>query len=273
MAWHHAVSSAMKDSMFRFLAMCIVALVAAGCSQDQLLQKFSTPADQAEAKAFIGKLRARDYTAIEKAMGPSLKSDTLRPALVAMADLFPAGDPKSVKLVGAHVNYDAGGTTVNSTFEYDFGSKWFLINVAMLRKENTRTIAGLNMVSEPAPLESQNRFALAGKSLLHYAVLAAAIFSALLVLASLVACIRTTMPGRKWPWIVFILFGFGRFAINWSSGEWNFAPLYFQLFGASASEAIYGPWIISVSLPVGAIAFLFRKRKLRMAAALAGHAA
>jgi hypothetical protein len=35
-----------------------------------------------------------------------------------------------------------------------------------------------------------------------------------------------------------------------------------QLFSASATAAYFGPWIVSVSLPVGAVLFLIKRRKL-----------
>ena len=68
------------------------------------------------------------------------------------------------------------------------------------------------------------------------------------------------LRGRKWPWILFILFGFGNLAVNWSTGEFGFSTLAIQMFSASASATPHGPWIISISLPLGAVCFLiFRK--------------
>jgi hypothetical protein len=61
---------------------------------------------------------------------------------------------------------------------------------------------------------------------------------------------------RKWLWVLFILAGVGKFAVNWTSGEWGIAPLSLQLLSASAVASLYGPWILSFSLPLGAIVFL-----------------
>jgi len=56
-----------------------MALVA--CSQDELLQKFSSPEDQATAKGYIDQLRARKYDEIEKALDPSIRTASMRETL------------------------------------------------------------------------------------------------------------------------------------------------------------------------------------------------
>jgi Phospholipase_D-nuclease N-terminal len=93
-------------------------------------------------------------------------------------------------------------------------------------------------------------------------VLAAAAAAPLFTLYALIVCIRTKIERRKWLWILFILFGFGRFMVNWTTGSWDFHIFYAQLLSASAGAAFFGPWIISVSLPVGAVFFLSRRKKL-----------
>lgn len=258
--------------MMRLFATLVLLLILSACSQDDLLQKFSSPADQAKAQACIKQLRSHDYESIERAMDETLKGPATRDTLAAMAARIPAGEPSSVKLVGAHVAKSAEGTVVNSTFEYQFGSQWFLINAAMREHAGTRKIVGLNVVPLAGSLESQNRFSLSGKTWLHYLVLGAAVLSALITLAALVACVRTTFQRRKWLWVLFVLFGLGKLDLNWSTGEWSVTPIALQLFSAGATSQFYGPWIVSVALPVGAICFLFRRRRRARAPVAAGDA-
>ena len=89
---------------------------------------------------------------------------------------------------------------------------------------------------------------------------------------------RTKMRKRKWLWIISSsLIGIGKVTMNWSTGKlsliqetvnatgghsYNFDFLSFQLFGASAFAQPYGPWILSVSLPFGAILFLLKRKSL-----------
>ena len=89
---------------------------------------------------------------------------------------------------------------------------------------------------------------------MQYAILCAAIGAALISLYALVLCIRTKLPGRKWPWVVFILLGIGKVWVNWKTGEQGVTPLSVQLFSASSFSAMY--WIVSASVPLGALAFL-----------------
>lgn len=239
----------------------VLALVAlTACSQEELLQKFSSPEDQATAKSYIDHLRARNFDQIEKALDSSIRTADIRDRLEKMAALLPNQEPTSVKVVGAHSFSTPDAKTVNTTFEYNFGEKWLLANVAVREKQGTKTIVGFNVNPMSQSLEAQNRFTLVGKSANHYSVLTAAIGVTLLTLYALVICVKTKFPKRKWLWVLFILVGFGKLAINWTTGEWSVAPLSVQLFSAAAMAPLYGPWTVAVSLPLGAIVFLFLKR-------------
>jgi hypothetical protein len=238
--------------------------VLVGCNQEELLQKFSTPEDQAVAKGYIDHLRARNFQEIEKAIDPSIRSPDLRDTLTTMAGFIPAGEPNSIKLVGAQRHTAPAATLVNTTFEYNFGDKWLLANVAIQDKNGAKTIVGFNVNPIPQSLESLNRFALSGKSGIQYLVLGAAIAVVLVSLYSLILCVRTKPLRRKWLWILFILFGFGKIAVNWTTGEWAIDLPAVQLLSASAFAPLYGPWTIAVSIPVGALAFLYYSRSHRV---------
>lgn len=129
-------------------------------------------------------------------------------------------------------------------------------------KNGFKTIVGMNILPQPASLEEQNRFTLSGKEAIQYIVLGFGVGSVLLSLYSLIVCIRTKLPRRKWPWILFIIFGFGQLVVNWTTGEWGIVPIAVQLFSFSASAPLYGPWTISTSMPLGAILFLLYRARL-----------
>ena len=196
----------------RHVAYLFALILLCGCSQESLLQKFSSVQDQAIAKSYIDKLRTRDFDAIENAADQSIKSPTLRNTLVQMANQIPNQEPTSVKLVGAKTFHMASTTTVNTTFEYKFGPKWLIANVAIQDKKGVKTIVGFNVNPEPSSLESQNRFSLFGKSAVQYCALSAAIAAALLTLYSLIVCIRTKLSGKN---------GRGFFSSSWASEKWR----------------------------------------------------
>ena len=74
-----------------------------------------------------------------------------------------------------------------------------------------------------------------------------------------------TPSGLYRLWIIFILFGLGPLSLNWTTDQIGFSLLSFLLFSGSAmASSIYSPWIISVSLPVGAVLFWIFRNKLRL---------
>jgi hypothetical protein len=77
---------------------------------------------------------------------------------------------------------------------------------------------------------------------------------------ALVTCVRTTVTPTKWLWILLILPGVGKVSVNWTTGDWQVMPLAIQLLSASALSSRYGPWVVAVSFPLGAILFLLRRR-------------
>jgi hypothetical protein len=248
-------------------ALIFLGLLGAACSQEELIQKIAPPAQQDIARAYIEKLRSHDFADIEKAADPSIAKDLKPDLLEKMASFIPVGAPTSVKLVGANqfISKEAG-TMLNLTYEYQFGEKFLLINVARKTKDGADTIVGFRVQPLSASLEAQNRFSLKNKGALQYSVLTAAIATTIFTLVALVVCIRTKIR-RKWLWILFILFGFGKVMVNWATGQWGFSLLTLQLLSASATADYSGPWIIGVSLPVGAAIFLSRRKDLALAPA------
>lgn len=243
----------------RHFIVVLSALLLLGCSQQQMLQKFSTPADQAVAEAYISDLQARRFDAIEKDLDPSIKTPDVHATLVRMAGFFPAGAPTSIKLVGAHRMYSPAGVQTSTSFEYRWGDKWLLCSIAIQKTKTTITILGFNINPEKESLEDQTRFTLAGKSPAQYAILAGAVLAFSLTLYALVICIRTRGLRRKWLWILFILVGFGLLSANWTTGEVGYQLVYITLFSAGAFAPLYGPWTITMSAPVGAMVFLWRR--------------
>lgn len=257
----------------RLLLIFTLLLLLVSCDRESMLKKFSSPEDQAAARAYIEQLRAREFGEIEKAMDATVKTPTLHATLEQMAGLIPPGEPSSVKVVGAQTMKTPTATSVNTTFEFDFGGTWLLINVAVKTAGAATTIVGFQVRPEAQPLEVQNRFSLTGKAPIQYIILGAAVLGALLSLYALIVCVRTKVPGRKWPWVLFIIFGVGKASVNWTTGQWAVQLIAVQLFSAAAISALYGPWVISAAVPVGAVAFLAYRRMRLSPSPIAGAAA
>lgn len=235
-----------------------------GCDQASMLKKMTPPEGESVAKNYINLLRQNSFEQIEKDLDQSIKSPDIRNMMVKMAEMIPTREPDSIKVVGSHVFHGPKVSTTNITFEYQFQQKWLLINVATQKKDGVSTIVGFNVNPIPDSMENINKFSLIGKSSLHYTVLVLAVIIPLFSLFALVLCIRTKIEKRKWLWVIFVMFGITCFSIDWTTGQWGFLPINIQFLGAGAFAPAYGPWRIGISLPLGAIIFMLKRKKLSM---------
>jgi hypothetical protein len=249
----------MKRSLYLIGVSLLVIL--SGCDQAALMKKWTPPEDESIAKNYIELLRQGKFDQIEAALDSSLKSPDIRDTFAQMAALVPAGPPESLKVVGSHVFNGPEVSATNLTFEYQFPHQWLLINVATQKKNGVATIIGFHVTPIADSLENINRFTLAGKSGLQYLVLMLAILVPLFSLYVAIRCIRTKDVKRKWLWVIFIAFGVGKLTVNWVTGEWSVMPLAIQIPAGHAFHQLYGPWIVEVFAPLGAISFLLRRRK------------
>jgi hypothetical protein len=241
----------------------LVALLAlVGCDPKELFEK-SVPKEEAEfSKKFLALLQARDFEAIEAKVAPNMKGAQLRPNVEKIAAFFPAEKPNDIQIVGAQTFANADTTQVSLTFQYVYPGKWVVANVVLEKKGGDTVVAGVTVRPLPDSLENINRFTFEGKGATHYVMFAFAIIVPLFIVAATISCIKTPIPKRKWLWVVFILFGLARATLNWTDGNLNFNLLSFLMLGASFSKTSpYGPWFLSVSIPIGAIVFMLRRKE------------
>jgi hypothetical protein len=245
----------------RLLIFAALLLVLAGCTDEAA---FDTEVEL--GKHLVADLQAGRFEAIDAQLDRAAVGDGARATLAKMARLLPAGAPTSVEVAGVNVVSvnrpdKATAQRVALSLQYQFGDKWFLFN-ARWRRPDTGALLIESLYVRPlrASLQETNRFTLDGKSAIHHTVLAAAIALPLFTLAVLVLCLRTPMPRwRKALWVVAILLGVTTLSLNWTTGAMLWWPLHVQIGSASFAKTALGPAILSVSFPLGAIAFLFRR--------------
>jgi hypothetical protein len=247
---------------FKHLAAAATFMLFVGCNQSVLVENLIPTDEDTLARKYIDDLRRRDIDDIERHLSPSIVTEKTHASLEQMGAAFPDREPLSMKPVGVSITSGPSATVTDLTYEYELPDQWLVVNVALHKTKDGSTIEAFHVQPLADSYEHLHQFTFSGKSLLHYCVLCSTVAVPLFSLYALVACIRTPLAGRKWPWILFIIIGIGRLSLNWTTGQWNVSPLAIQLFSASVFAAPYGPWIVSVSLPFGALLFLLRKRKL-----------
>lgn len=221
--------------------------------------------DDNVAQYYIGLLRSGNLGPIERDMDPQLKGPGMHDALLRAANLIPRQEPTSVKMVGIFTFRGTNLYQTNLTYEYQFAPKWFAINVAIQKSGGVFTIVGLRVEPLADSLQNLNRFSLLDKSPSQYAILLWGAVTAFFILYCLVLCSRDKKLKRKWLWVLFVLFGVGALAVNWTTGQIGFSPLSLQLFEISAFAPPFGPAVVKVRFPLGALIYLLRRRRIEPA--------
>lgn len=257
-----------------WISCCVVLLCLpiAGCNRDSWLKHFGydrasllktyTPRDdEALALHSVDLLFQDRYDEIENRLDPSIRNGDTHEHLVEMSHLFPS-KPISVKTVEARIIRNRDSRTTSITVEYEFAGSWLLAQVVIRTKDGVKTITGFSVNPTAEPVEVMNEFTLDDKGFSQYAGLLLALSVAALTLYAFVLCVRMKIGGKKWVWLLAILVGVCRITVNWTTGVWLFTPLALHVPPVTISCTAYGPWILQVFSPVGAIAFLRLRRGL-----------
>jgi hypothetical protein len=228
------------------------------------MKRWTPPGAEATARNYVELLRQGKFERIEQDLDAGITDANTRDTFAKMAALFPAGDPESVKVVGAHTFHGQGYSTADITLEYQFPSKWLIVSVATQSKASVSTVTGFHVNPMTDSLENLYKFSLFGKSPGQYLVLICGVCALLFSLYVLAVCIRTKIGKAKWLWMLFILVGMVKLAINWTTGEFTFMLLAINLPCVTATHPLYGPWTVAFYLPVGAVLFMNHRRKLNV---------
>ena len=228
-----------------------------------MLDEFVTKTESEFAKTYLEKLKARDFAYVREHLAEELQEQVTDEKLSEIANYFPEEEIISTKLVGVHIlqkqNFLWQG---NYSFEYQFKTQWVLANAVVRYIEKDMKILGFNIYpARTISLKELNAFSLHNKSLFHYVILILAVSIPIFILISVYVCIRTPILQWKWAWIIFICLGFFSISINWTTGQFAFKLFSVYVLGASAIKyGFYAPWIVSVSVPIGAIVFWIKRR-------------
>jgi hypothetical protein len=250
--------------LFIFIVMTIV-----GCGVPQTSSDFDKTPEAQFLKATVSQVESKDYAAIEALMDSRVNQPDIRQALDRLRGQIPDGQPihmepvdwSFVKKTNAQSNStDARNAKVAIEYAYP-GPKWLLASANLSGEPGNFRIVSFNLVPLSESMTQKNAFTLKEKSALHYIFLVCAVTAFVLSIYALVRCLRLKGLRHKWLWVIFTSFGFVVFSINWTNGAVFINPLAFYLFGAAfVRDGWVGPWVVSFTLPVGAIVFLWKQR-------------
>jgi hypothetical protein len=240
----------------------------AGCRGADLASLAARP-DAVQARQITDALALGDVAAVTAQLDESQRTPDPEMSLKLLVGQFPPGAPREVRLAGYQFNVTkiVGGLTTaisNVTFESRYDGAYVVTNVVLRRVDDgVPRVVGLHAQALPASLETLNAFSLAGKGAIQYAFLLAMIVVAVATVAALVLWFRRRqITRRKWWWLLAILVGAFKLSVNWATGAFAVQALTIQFFSLSTMrDGLYGPWILSFSIPAGAIAFMINARQ------------
>jgi hypothetical protein len=235
------------------------------------VEKLIAPMEEAQfVKKYFAHVQARDLEAVKIALDPKVVDATFPQKFDEMADIFPSETPKSIKFIGASTRIYDGILTTKISSEYEFSGRWVFASAFLQKKGSSFVLIGFDVQSSNESLKNRTQFEFWGQDVKHYVVLSIAMILLLLNIYALALCINTEMPKRKWLWIIFILVGFGTVEFNWLDGslyyfgsydgqKFNIISFKFPVVGFS--QVLYQSLVITMTVPVGAIVFLLRRKK------------
>jgi hypothetical protein len=223
-----------------------------GISSAALMAMMPKDEDQ-YARSQIHAIADGNTRSIEQALDPSLRSSGAPAQLAEMTKVLAGSRIESMEVIGYQGQVFNGVSHQNISYQLRLSNGWAVANIASRTEDGRRVIEGATVRRIPERLEKTNAFTLAGKGPAHYLVLALAIGIPALMLYAVVLVFRMPLR-RRWLWVLASLAGVGQWSLNWTTGEMGGNPFNLQLLGAGVTRVSqYAPWILAVSLPIGAL--------------------
>ena len=214
------------------------------------------PEEVTLVKGYFELLRGGHVDQLEELIDPSIEDSMPSSTLEQMVATVPKEVPSSVKPVFVDSRCHEGSCQEAIVLEYKYRSDRLIFNVALLKENGRISIMGMHLTCIPDSFLDENRFTLLKKGPSQYLILTLGIGITVFSVYALVLCISARIGSRKWVWAAFILVGFTKLAVNWTTGELRFDFPALVLLWVDALPADYGPWTISISVPLGAILFV-----------------
>ncbi len=163
------------------------------------------------------------------------------------------------------------GRRFGITYELTFRDRWVLARVTVHDSAGESQIVGAQANTIPRSAAAANALTLASKPPMYYARTILALVIPVLMVITAIQIARSTMR-RRWLWVLATLVGVGRVLLNWTTGAFAIQLLHLQVLGVgiSRSGGPYVPWVLSLSLPAGAIVGQWRLRRREAAPAPPG---
>lgn len=239
-------------------------LIFSSCTFNPFIQDELPDDDKLFAEKFIDTLQLNDFNkAISFFSNDLLQTNT--DWLYTILGRMNKDKAKNRKLVYQKILSTDKPYRATLLYELEYSNYWLLDEVTIDKIDGNYFISGLYNYHLNSSFEDFTSLKLLGKPFVNFLMLAVSIFTIIFILFVLIICIKTNLK-NKWLWIIFILVGFAKINFNWGNSSFDYQIISIQLMGVGLTKFHpYGAWFLSTSIPIGAIIFLFKRRKLKNA--------
>jgi hypothetical protein len=251
----------------------LLPLAVVACGGCSLTANVMARAEKSPAGEFghqlVEQLQSRNFDALLASAERKPENDR---AFREMAAFFPVGESGVTHLERYASNQVVGAATYYElVFETIFPGRAVLTQVKMRGDGARFWLEHLQVLALTAPLEKIHAFSFSGRGPRHYLFFLGMFVVPAIVIAALVLWARRRRELRhKWLWLAAVVLAVGDLTINWTSGAFRGSPVQLRALGvAFGRDGLHGPWFLSLSLPIGAVAFLWLKGRGRAPSARA----
>lgn len=245
------------------LLLVILLFMSVSCNFQQATQKLVHKDKDKFARQFIDGIITGD-TSIPGMIVPAMLNDNTVQTLTTINRAIGKAHYKNIKVVGwQDKRTRETGRVYTISYEYEFQQAFALFSVALVKQGESYMIAGFNADMSRESYSKKLEFTFSGKGVVHYLVLCLALAIPVFVIATLFVLFNTPIR-RKWLWIVaVVLCNFGA-TFYWTTGAFIWDGMKFIILGLNINiGTVSEGWKFTVALPVGAILFWLKRRKIK----------
>ena len=224
------------------------------CSPTDFLASIASPRQDTRARHYIAQLASGQQDSIIAHSRKITDTTSLLRGFAQIDSVFQRRQLDSMQLIGANKWSLNGHENLTLSYEAKRGTDWIGITFATFDSADVWFVTGVHAEVLPGEMVALNAFTLANRPIQSYVLLVAAAICTLGSLGTaLFLASRRAFP-KRWRWVISALIGVAAIDLNWTTGATRIRVFTVQLFSASIVRPnAFAPWVLSISLPLGAI--------------------
>lgn len=251
--------------MLRRIPIILLALLG-GCMLAPDVNKLATADEIKLARDVVTELRDHDIRHLQMTLDPMVLQKNAA-AVEQAPRILPSGK-LTFRLINVRpqlLQLDEELRTPVRNFEMEVsdGQKHALAQILIHDEDTTPVVVGWRFQQVDRLPSVASEFGQAERTSLHYGMLALMAASFLTSWAAMYRMMAAPRLRLRWLWLIGAAISIISLRFDWTTGAMAFVPVSLDLFGISAIKySPLKPWVLSTSIPVVAIVYLFMQHRL-----------